>query len=526
MLSILIADDDYLVRKGIQKTIDWQVHGFIFVGEAGSCSEAFRIFQETQPDIVITDIRMGRGNGLDLVDKIQELAPQTEFIIISGYKEFEYAKRALESGTVAYLLKPIQNDELLSAMLQAKEKLEKTHKMQQLESHLPYLKNSFLKDLLLNRNPNITKQQLEIAFHGMPLDSYHAALVALDRAQTFTPNEVSVTHGLLLSAIDYTAELYHFSLHRENLNAYSCILIIPCPQEWEETSALHFLSALQEQFSTLSEYTFSAGISRLHQGPSALAVAYREASSALKQKVLTGNGSIIDFNKLPKVSSSPVSISTQSIENIVRCIKKVDHYGAFQIIDTFFGDILKLKNVSTENIQTLVAEMLVMVLRSVFKNPSAIKTVFGHNLSPFWEVQKYETIEEIMQWTREIINKIFEDPNIYLECSYHPEIQQAVASIMQNYDKPLTVESIANNLLISPYYLMHLFKKETGKTFNAYLTEYRIKIAEELILSKKYKIYEISSMVGYKDPNYFSQIFKKFTGYTPKNYITDKGGTT
>lgn len=150
--------------------------------------------------------------------------------------------------------------------------------------------------------------------------------------------------------------------------------------------------------------------------------------------------------------------------------------------------------------------------------PETVTNVFGYSMHPFSEIQKLDTISEIEEWTKNTFNKLFENPNIYLQCTYHPEIQQAIATIMHSYSDPLTIEMFANDLYISPSYLMALFKKETGKTFNTYLTEYRVQKAIDLIKTNKYKIYEISKMVGYGDANYFSQIFKRITGKTPKNY--------
>ncbi|MEG2584291.1 MAG: response regulator, partial [Oscillospiraceae bacterium] len=89
MLTVMVVDDDYLVLKGIKKTIKWQENGFEIVGEALNCEEAIDVFKEKNPDIIITDIRMGEGNGLDLVAEIKELKPDVEFVIISGYEQFD-----------------------------------------------------------------------------------------------------------------------------------------------------------------------------------------------------------------------------------------------------------------------------------------------------------------------------------------------------------------------------------------------------------------------------------------------------
>lgn len=102
---------------------------------------------------------------------------------------------------------------------------------------------------------------------------------------------------------------------------------------------------------------------------------------------------------------------------------------------------------------------------------------------------------------------------------YRKEIRDAIKYIRNNYSKDITVELVAKDLYISPSHLMHIFKKELGKTFNECLTDYRINMAKELLLDSRYKIYEVSTSIGYGDVKYFSQIFKKATGMTPSDYI-------
>lgn len=280
-------------------------------------------------------------------------------------------------------------------------------------------------------------------------------------------------------------------------------------------STSDFFDAIKDQFSMVSDQTVSIGISRSYNDITNISEGYREAKEALFHRATSGD-SIIDITNKPAGNLDVLSVSDEEIDTIVTAIKEVNYSGVFSVLETIFERIEK--SVDLEAIKDTISAMTAMVLRNIFKLSELIVDVFGYPLHPFSEIQKFDTISEIKQWVWNVFNKLFENPNIYLQCTYHPEIQQAIATIMRNYASALTIEVVANDLYISPSYLMFLFKKETGKTFNTYLTEYRVQKAIEFIKTDKYKIYEISTMVGYNDANYFSQIFKRITGKTPKNY--------
>ena len=113
MIKVFLVEDEYVIREGIKKNIDWQAHGYEFCGEAGDGELAFPMIQEIRPDIVITDIRMPFMDGLALSRLIKKEFPETEIIILSGYEEFEYAKEGIKIGVAQYLLKPISGDALI-----------------------------------------------------------------------------------------------------------------------------------------------------------------------------------------------------------------------------------------------------------------------------------------------------------------------------------------------------------------------------------------------------------------------------
>ena len=154
ILKILIADDDFWVREGLKSTINWNELGFELVGEAEDGDKAYELYTKHSPDIVITDIRMKHTNGLDLIERIHEENSETEFVIMSGYSQFDYAKRAYENGSAAYLLKPINNNELIEILLDIKnkatEKSQLDKRLNILDNELPSLKTSFYNNLIYN----------------------------------------------------------------------------------------------------------------------------------------------------------------------------------------------------------------------------------------------------------------------------------------------------------------------------------------------------------------------------------------
>ncbi len=134
MYKILVVDDEYLVRTGITETIDWTSHGIKVVGTAVNGEDALEKIQQLKPDIILSDIKMPVMDGMQLVEALYNKGYDGIIVMLSGYNDFEYAKSTLEKGVFKYLLKPIDNDELLSAVLQAAEKLAKRRKMESIMS--------------------------------------------------------------------------------------------------------------------------------------------------------------------------------------------------------------------------------------------------------------------------------------------------------------------------------------------------------------------------------------------------------
>ena len=246
--------------------------------------------------------------------------------------------------------------------------------------------------------------------------------------------------------------------------------------------------------------------------------AYLEASNALSFKSLYGNNAIIFYQDVLSKKATPIFIDNATVNELVKEILEISFDKAMKISDSIFKQIQAYEHVEITNMQNSFAEIISMIARSIYKDKQSMIAAFSDNFHPFSDLQNCGTITEIQIYFNNFLNKIFENPNLYMDCSYNPQIQQIIAYIVDNYQLPLTVEMVARAHHISASYFMQMFKQETGKTFHAYLTEYRVKIASQLLKNPNYKVYEIARMVGFGNPEQFAKIFKSITGVTPSKY--------
>lgn len=530
MTTVLIVDDEYLVRRGIRETIDWKSYGFEIAGEASNGIEGFEKYMELRPDIIITDVRMKRASGLDFIEKVKQVENfDSAIIIISAYDDFSYAKKALENKVSAYLLKPIQEKELISVMLriksEQKERRQKENFMENITQQLPWIRNNFLKEVLENKiaNHDEIKEKSILYDIPMPTDEYTVACMKLD-------NIMSVAENTKQLQLDLEETLSYCEGLPNSLKFVSCV-ISECSMallifhhddnykllQSSVSPLTDFFAVIQELFETVTDRTISIGYSMGHRGVGELGRAYKEAQRALAHKSFFGNNSIIDFITVPKTMNSALVFSIDDIEKILDAAKENNHEKAKNILDAFFSKVKKDSSIDIESLKDVILETSIMILRHRFRNVEEINSIYNRKLVPSNEIKRLETVDDIERWTRELVDNIFEKPGRNDNNVYVSKIKEY---IKREYNNPITVEDVASNLNISSYYLMHIFKEKMGITFNQYLTQIRVDKAKEMLKSGQYKVYEVAEATGYKDASYFSYIFKKMTGISPKKAMT------
>lgn len=412
VLSLMIVDDEFLVRIGIRETIPWGEHGFLIAGEAENGEEGLELAKRIQPDIIITDIRMPNMDGLEFMSRLKEEGIDAKVIVLSGYDEFDYAREALKYGALAYLLKPIENHQLLETVRNAGQTIIKERELKRRYSDLEQEVSS------------IVRHQLIRAIEGVPVT---------------------------LSADDL--KRINFPLQENKI----IILIRIDDYELLRIQNLENLGIVTQVISTMDA----------------------------------------------KIDGIRRSIILEKNKDEWVIIIDLEQYNNMEIIYSLCQDILRLIYQCSELTRD---EMTFSIgISNPFLDVMELSRAYNEAL----QASRYKLIPRTNS-----INHI----NEINSADRQEYLQRAIMILKDNYHKAITVETVANNLSLSPSYLMHLFKSKLGKTFGECLMDFRISVAKELLQEPSYRIYEIAERVGYKDPKYFSQIFKKVTGFTPKEY--------
>jgi len=206
MHKLVIVDDEYLVRLGIRETIDWAANGIEVIGDASNGKQGYEMIKELNPDLVITDIKMPIMNGVDLVKTLHKEGFNGEIVVLSGYKDFEYAKETFENGIFSYVVKPIDNDELLEVVLRAVAKLEQKIKDRTLTSkvqtELPTLQSEFMKKLLSSNSFVGSDIPSELLNHDISLPTNGTmALISIEEMFKSKKSELNIYINLLKEAL-------------------------------------------------------------------------------------------------------------------------------------------------------------------------------------------------------------------------------------------------------------------------------------------------------------------------------------
>lgn len=414
MLTMLIIDDEYLVRTCLKETIEWDKYGIQIIGEASNGQTGYELTLTYKPDIIITDVRMPFLNGLEFMKKIREQEIYSQIIVLSGFEEFDYVRTAMENGAYAYISKPIDNEQLIETVQKLAVKIKEERSTKQyydrLKEELSSIRKQFVLDIILGKITDKDKIVEKINFLNIPIDINNNIIIVVKFDTNENIHNLQDTERKTNEIIQrYISQL--LLLHSEFIG------VVIETSQIDQVIILHInnvncdiISILKERCVELADRiksdlgcTVSIGISNICNSIEKIYVAYNEACQATKYELLISSNNVAHFRD---------------------------------------NDI----------------------------------------------------------------------------SAYRREIREAIKYIQENYHKDVNIETVSKILYVSPSYLMALFKNEVGKTFIECLTDYRIQKAKELLINSSYKIYEISEMVGYKDFRYFSQLFKKATSYSPKDY--------
>ena len=530
MIKVFLCEDEFVVREGIKKNIDWAGNGYEFIGEASDGELALPLIRKLEPDIVITDIKMPFMDGLELSRIIRKELPFIEIVILSGYEEFDYAKQAISIGVAQYLTKPISGDDLLRELDLLRDKIIKSKEERALKEQFKKemeendrRERSELFKCLVSGDCPVTELLEKAQKIGMDLSAMWYNIILL-----FTKSEHHEIEEYSRSSVTVDEQI------NEIVDEMGCIsfdrdlegraiLIMGDSEEKIADIQRGMIEKIEEVFKDYGHVRYCGGIGKSVNRLSRLNESFEDACCALANRFfVTGSG----FFKANR-EADPDRVSDASFDMSNIDAKRIDKNNVTKFLK--LGNLDEIPFYVEEFVNSVGADAFNSY---IFRQYIAMDVFFA--VSAFIEElpprKKTDAITEVSKDTLENVDSVKDYIIGLIESAircrdsiasnrYMEIVDEAVKYIEENYaDEELSLNQLASHVNVSPNHLSTIFSQQTGHTFIKYLTEYRMNKAKEMLKCTSMRSSEISEAVGYKDPHYFSYMFKKTVGMTPTNY--------
>ncbi len=527
LYSVLLVDDEEEVIQIIMEKTGWENMGFQVIGYAHNGVEALEIAEENQPDVVLTDIKMPYMDGLTMSRLLKEKYPNIRIIIFSGFDEFEYAKEAISIEVEQYLLKPVKAEEIEKVFLRIRKELDQEwderrniDKLQEyyMES-LPILQENFYTMLIDGRIP---EQEIEsyIINYQISLDGPYYLVTVLHIGRNGAEAEMDPT--LEAVSLKKFAEDHLDPQYRSRLSMYLGDVIVVSQLKDKENVPAYTDS--MDEFCRLAQRAYdihlTAGVGYLCDKISDLRLSYQGARDAISYRAIYGSSRAINIEEIGQKGQDRESWEDNAIQDILKLIRTGEKDDLKEQISKLVANLSK-EGVSLQSYRIFILEFIAEIYRFGINNQIPMDEIFREEGNPTESTFRLESPEEIWTWIYRITGEMQNYLAVERKNATSSFVAKAIEYVEDNYsDQGISIETVCGQLGLSSAYFSTVFKKETGKTFISYLTDYRMDRAADLLLTTDDKTYIIAEETGYSDPNYFSYVFKKKYGVAPSRYRT------
>ncbi len=523
MKSVLIVDDEKYICNLIYHLTDWKTLKLECAGIVTDSEQAYELAVKKRPDIIISDIQMPGMSGLDLIKKLQAKGLKSRFIIITGYKTFDYAYTAIKIGVKHFLLKPINKAELndtLQETCTSLQSISADNKKTITRSPSTISRRKLLLNIIQSRFPqNISDIQMlnnryKYNFTNAPLQF---GILWLTRGSLPDGFRHDALHRLARHFQRKMRPLCHdFELIDHNGQIY---FIMNCSEKNASEGTSAFLQDAAVLFEPYPFLQYVLGLGKRACQPQEIIQSYESAAQAIASRVFYGYNNIIDASTLSLTSESPTPICTDTWKEIDISLDILDRKRLQKAITKLCEQMLDYFSKNPALTLDWFKATAITILNKFTEIHNASQQVVQQNISLVpTSIEDCENYDALTNCLCEIVLNTFEMYSNKKEINDNISIQTAKNYIHENYSQALDLASVAKQVYLSPTYFGILFKKETGDTFTNYLFEIRMETAKEKLQNLQYAISEIANMVGYKNTKYFSRQFKKHFGISPAQY--------
>ncbi|WP_138420550.1 response regulator [Aquibacillus sediminis] len=516
MIRVMLVDDEAIEREGLGMMLRKKRSNFEIVAEASNGEQAIELALLHKPDLIFMDIKMPEVDGMEAIKRIVPVLPGTKFIMVSAYDTFEYARGAMKFGIKEYLLKPSKVSDLLKAFdrmvaeieNEEQKRMEEKKVKQRLKSVSSFVEMEYIVSFIMDHVHEFTEKDwqewvdLEEKQGFVAVFSFESDLIQPSR------EEKSQWYKLLKQTLH---DHYPSSLVGPLTGFQVPVLMLftdkdVADDKRTEEFARTVIHHVQHQ---LDDCRLYAGIGRLTTDGDKFSDSYKEAMAALEFVYNHPSASYMVYSDRVKQKRNKL-IPLEVEKQLIDAVKKADMQTGLQLFETYFQLIERASDYQVRLIQKAMENFFIVINRSIKEMgfEADVETSLGH----------FETIMQYKQAAKAHLQMIIERLGDWRSRGGDAYFGQAREYLDNYYDKSISLEEVADWLGISSYYLSKLFKDKYQVTFIEYLTAKRLQKAKELLLDQTVPLKEIALSIGYKDPNYFSRVFKKETGTSPSEY--------
>ncbi|WP_379141336.1 helix-turn-helix domain-containing protein [Paenibacillus sp. sgz500992] len=498
-MKLLIADDDDYTRLGLLESVDWKRYGIETIREARDGAEALREAIDLQPDLVITDIRMPKLNGIEFAEKLMDRCKHSKLLFMSGYMEVEYLKSAIKLSAVDYIEKPIKLPDLEHAVMKAVESIRAQREQQIVIGQKLELQRQSLARKITSKEVNISELVLlckEVAF---PANSHYVCIVSAARAKN-----TEADHTLKPEMIQAFWDAHHIpSLHvQEDQNKHLTVLAF---KKNEVRKVQHLCSQFLHQYDGLI-----MGMGEEARELKSIGDSHQTANRALERSFFHREQRFFGFEAKnqpePRIDLYPefFTILKNNLEELPVWLD-------------FICDKIKQAEFPKKE---RVCELFHSFAQTVFQERASVISRLSHACCQ-GDVEKAilesSTIDELHSILSTLITAYIED--LQESTPYSGIVREVIKYIAAHCSKvDLDIREISDHVHMSTSHMGLLFKNETGLTIRQYIGDYRLEHAKKMILDEHYKINTIAERCGYASPSYFTKVFRAATNHTPLEY--------
>jgi two-component system response regulator YesN len=526
MIKIMVADDDFLVRSNIKlmltelARIDSSYH-YELVAEVSDGAEAISLLNSVLPNIIISDIRMPKTDGIELQRYANHYYPSIQFIMLSNYDDYEYVREALKNGAVDYILKHKLTEDLLNKTIHRAVELMDINFTKEITkgNSLAALKRDFILSLIAGFCTQLDEIQSRILVLGLPVAMNNIVTIIMTVQRENAMNqEAYVLEYSIINIVDEILQDTHSGIccHVADdkyiiLLSYASIYSEKVRQE-RYFEILNRISVCTQKFLNVKSNFYSGSVvaSIIDTKKS-----YLDAEQKYRNRYYEG------LEKYNQKSDRPFDIlavfDSGKERSLMANIRANNYNATMEIIRDVFEELRKWSPSLSES-QIVFIDFLGVLNRTCKERHIDINKIYTENITPQEKFNEFTSIKDAQEWFIALFGRVMKEGGEQINIPNSDYVAAAISFIHRHYTENISQTIVASDIGISPAYLSKLFKENLQIGFMEYLNHYRLENAKKLLEQHNYSNKVIAQLCGFNDDAYFSKVFKKCVGMTPKEY--------